>query len=55
MRNAYKILARKLEVRELLGRPMHRSENNIKMDFKEIGVGIWTRSVVFNWGYVMTS
>jgi hypothetical protein len=34
MRNAYKILVVKLEERKPLGRPRHRWEDNIKVDFK---------------------
>jgi hypothetical protein len=37
MRNAYKILAGKPEGRRPLGRPMHRWEDNIRKDFREIG------------------
>jgi len=36
MRNAYKILVRKLEVKTF-GRPRHRWENNIRIDLREIG------------------
>jgi hypothetical protein len=36
MRNAYKILVRKLEGKRPLGRPRRRWENNIKMDLGEI-------------------
>jgi hypothetical protein len=34
--NVYKILVRKSQMKRLLGRPLHRCENNIKMDLKEI-------------------
>jgi hypothetical protein len=37
-RNAYRILLGKLEGKRPLGRPRHRSVNNIKMDLREI---IW--------------
>jgi hypothetical protein len=33
-RNAYNILVRKLEVKRLLGRPIHRWTNSIKMDLR---------------------
>jgi hypothetical protein len=36
-RNAYRILVGKPEGRILLGRPKCRLEDNIKMDFTEIG------------------
>jgi hypothetical protein len=43
MRNAYKILVGKPEGKRLLGRPRHRWEDNIKMDFREMGlVGVDT-------------
>jgi hypothetical protein len=38
-RNAYRILARKLERKRPLERPRHRCENNIKMDFREMAWG----------------
>jgi hypothetical protein len=38
-RNAYSLLVGKLEGRRLLGRSMHRWEDKIKMDFKELGWG----------------
>jgi len=37
MRNAYKILVGKPEGKKPLGRPSRRWEDNIRMDFKEIG------------------
>jgi hypothetical protein len=37
MRNAYKILAGKLQDKKSLGRPRSRWEDNIKMDLKDIG------------------
>jgi hypothetical protein len=46
-RNAYRILKGKLEGKRPLGRPRRRCEDNIKMDFREIGWGgmdwIWLR------------
>jgi hypothetical protein len=45
MRNAYKILAEKPEVKLPLGRQRRRSEDNIRMNLKEIGwnVADWMR------------
>jgi hypothetical protein len=37
MRNAYKILVGRPEGKRLLERPKNKWENNIKMDFREIG------------------
>jgi hypothetical protein len=37
MSNAYKNLVGKPEGKRPLGRPMHRCEDNIRMDFREIG------------------
>jgi hypothetical protein len=39
MRNAYKILFGKSEGKRPLGRPRRRWEDNITMDFREIGWG----------------
>ena len=36
--NAFKILAGKLREKRQLGRPRGRWEDNIRMDFKEIGI-----------------
>jgi hypothetical protein len=36
-RNAYKILVGKPERKNILGSPRHRWEDNIKMDYGEIG------------------
>jgi hypothetical protein len=38
-RNAYRIFGGKLEGKRPLGRPRLRWEDNIKMDFQEIGWG----------------
>jgi hypothetical protein len=38
-RNAYRILVGKPEGKRPLGRPRHRSEDNIKIDLREIGWG----------------
>jgi hypothetical protein len=37
MRNAYKILGRKLEGKRPLGRPRHKWEDNLRTDLREIG------------------
>jgi hypothetical protein len=37
VRNACKILVRKLEGKRPLGRPKRRWEDNIRMDFREVG------------------
>jgi hypothetical protein len=37
IRNAYKIVIRKLEGKKPLRIPRHRWKNNIRMDFREIG------------------
>jgi hypothetical protein len=52
-RNAYKDLVQKPEEKRSLGEPRHRSENNIKIDTKEIiwwGVGACTRFVCLRIG-----
>jgi hypothetical protein len=41
MRNEYKIFVRKPEGERPLGGSIHRWEDNIKMDLKEIGLGVW--------------
>jgi hypothetical protein len=38
-RGEHRILVGKLEGKRLLGRPMHRWENNIKMGLQEVGLG----------------
>jgi hypothetical protein len=38
-RSAYKVLMGKPEGKRALGRPPHRWEDNIKMDFREVGWG----------------
>jgi hypothetical protein len=39
----HRVLVGKLEVKRPLGRPRHRWEDNIKMDFQEVGgsLGDW--------------
>jgi 3-oxoacyl-ACP reductase-like protein len=39
MRNVYRILVGKYEVKRPLGSPKHRWEDNIKADFQEVGCG----------------
>jgi hypothetical protein len=41
-RGAYRILVGRPEGRRPLGRPRHRWEDNIKMDFKKWDGGAWT-------------
>jgi hypothetical protein len=36
-RGVYRVLVEKLEGKRPLGRPMHRWEDNIKMDLQEVG------------------
>jgi hypothetical protein len=43
MRNAYKILVGKSEVKIPLRRPRHKCEDNIKMDIMEVGLKVWAR------------
>jgi hypothetical protein len=40
-RNAYRLLVRKPEGRRPLGRPRHRCFDNVRMDFVEVGWGVW--------------
>jgi hypothetical protein len=39
-RKTYRILVGKPEGKRPLGRPIHRWEDNIRMDFREIGWGV---------------
>jgi hypothetical protein len=39
---AYRVLVGKPEGRRPLGRPRRRCENNVKMEFREMGRGTWT-------------
>jgi hypothetical protein len=41
LRGAYKILVGRPEGRRPLGRPRRRREDNIKMDLREMGLGMW--------------
>jgi hypothetical protein len=45
VRNAYIILVGNLEGNRPLGRPRSRWENNIKINLKEIGFGVWIRLI----------
>jgi len=36
-RNAYRVLVGKPEGKRSLGRPLHRREDNIKIDLQEVG------------------
>jgi len=38
-RDVYRVLVGKPEGKRTLGRPRHRWEDNIKMDFQEVGCG----------------
>ena len=49
-RGAYRVLVGKPEGRRPLGRPRRRSEDNIKMNFREFGMGAWTESIRFATG-----
>jgi hypothetical protein len=40
-RNVYKVLVGKAEGKRPIERPRHRWEDGIKMDFMEIGWGVW--------------
>jgi hypothetical protein len=45
-RKVYKVWVGKPEVKSLLGRPRRRWEGGIRMDLREIGVGVW---IGFDW------
>jgi hypothetical protein len=45
-RKVYKVLVGKPEGRRPLGRPRHRWEDGIRMDLREIGLGVW---IGFDW------
>jgi hypothetical protein len=44
-KDAYRVSVEKPVGRRPLGRPRRRRENNIKMDFKDVGWGAWTGSI----------
>jgi hypothetical protein len=50
MRTAFVILVGKLEGQRPLGRPRRRWEDNIKMDIKVTGFGVWIRFIWFRIG-----
>jgi hypothetical protein len=45
-RNVYKVLVRKPEGKRPLGRPMSRWENGVRMDLRDITLGVW---IGFDW------
>jgi hypothetical protein len=45
-RKLYKVLVGKPEGKRQLGRPRRRWEDGIRMDFREIGLGVW---IGFDW------
>jgi hypothetical protein len=45
-RKVYKVLVGKLEGKRPLGRPRRRWEDGIRMDLREIGLGVW---IGFDW------
>jgi hypothetical protein len=45
-RTVYRVLVEKLEGNRPLGRPRRWWEDGIRMDLKEIGLGVWIR---FDW------
>ena len=49
-RGVYRLLVGKPEGKRRLGRPRRRWENNIKMDFQEVGCGIRIGSCWLNIG-----
>jgi hypothetical protein len=45
-REAYKVLVGKPEGKRPLGRPRRRWENGMRIDVREIGLGVW---IGFDW------
>jgi hypothetical protein len=45
-RKVYQVLVGKSEGKRPLGRPRHRWEDGIRMDLREIGLGVW---IGFDW------
>jgi len=41
-RGVSRVLVGRLEGRRPLGRPRHRWVDNIRMDLREVGCGVWT-------------
>jgi hypothetical protein len=50
-RKLYKVLVGKPEGRRPLGRPRYRREDGIRMDLREIGLGVW---IGFDWPRIGT-
>jgi hypothetical protein len=50
-RKLYKVLVGKPEGRRPLGRPRYRREDGIRMDLREIGLGVW---IGFDWPRIWT-
>jgi hypothetical protein len=44
-RGIYRFLVGKPEGKRPFGRPRHRWEDNIKMDFQDVGWGAWTELI----------
>jgi hypothetical protein len=44
-RGAYRVLVEKPEGIRPLGRPRRRWKDNIKIDLREVGLGVWTGSI----------
>jgi hypothetical protein len=55
MRNAYKLLIGNPEGKTPLGRPMHRWEDNIKMDLRKIHLVCGLNSSGSRWGPIVGS
>jgi hypothetical protein len=51
-RKVYKVLVGKPEERRPLGRPRRRWEDGVRMDLREIGLGVW---IGFDWLRIGTS
>jgi hypothetical protein len=41
-RNVYRVLVGKPEGKRALGRPRRRWEDGLRMDLREIGLGVWS-------------
>jgi len=50
-RGVYRILVRKPEGKRPLGRPRRRWEDNIKLNLREVGCGVWT---LLSWLRILT-
>jgi hypothetical protein len=51
-RNVYRIVVGKPKVRRSLGRRRYRWEDNIKMDFEELGLGVELIHLAYNLFYI---